>query len=776
MNKILRKAKGITLIALVVTVIVLLILAAVSVNLISGSDGILNRAQQATDLTIRAQEREQIVLVYDTVYIDHYEIGGVPFKAFAMEFDRKYSHIAQPVEGVNEIPAPGDDEAGEEVSLFEKIENLLIPTSYATEGSRADMDYEGNEYYNTKFNFAKITYNTGHIYYVALRYASGSNPGDIIDPDPDLDPPEDEEISPIRFSLMPWQEYDASNKSCTINANVINRGSYRAMAENILSSIDNDSSLSEEQKEVQKQIIYIESYNSRHSTSYSTSDFTAFVYDTTGHNNITTLDELREIENSNPYYYNNYSDVNDMLIQLRCVMYSGEFTITCEPQTVNNISFLPESVQLNDSEYNDYNTSEEYLADFTTNTTDVYILKLYEKDDYTANGNNATLLDSTELNVVIFPTEDPEDPEDPNIPTLTGEDEYFRYEYVGPYSGECYSHDSEYSNYASPYCGLLTHNTYYDLQYSGIVGYSIVGFSDAGKTYFGSQTNANVQIPSVKTIDGITLPVVAIADNAFDDLNEDFNIGYESVPGSDDSESYYRPTEGYNFTFGDNSTFNNRNISKFLIPGSVKYLGSKSLGCVNNNYVGVEISEGLQYLGEYAFGEGTRDYENNFDQIGTILIVLPDSLIKAGRLNSEYVNDVFSISTKNLGEWNDGGWNGSTHNLYSMNQSVIIYRGSLNELNAHKYLFEPENYYGYDVRSFAYGSCIYCTKDHKCAVLDLEEMFSGMWFEPNSMEDYIQDAMDKAEENSYVCPASASDTYTLLLNRLEECGYTQVLN
>ena len=43
-----RKNNGITLISLVITIIVLLILAAVSLNLITGSDGILGKASKAT--------------------------------------------------------------------------------------------------------------------------------------------------------------------------------------------------------------------------------------------------------------------------------------------------------------------------------------------------------------------------------------------------------------------------------------------------------------------------------------------------------------------------------------------------------------------------------------------------------------------------------------------------------------------------------------------------------------------------------------------------------
>lgn len=44
----LKSNKGITLVALVVTIIVLIILAAVSISLILGDNGIITRAQQAS--------------------------------------------------------------------------------------------------------------------------------------------------------------------------------------------------------------------------------------------------------------------------------------------------------------------------------------------------------------------------------------------------------------------------------------------------------------------------------------------------------------------------------------------------------------------------------------------------------------------------------------------------------------------------------------------------------------------------------------------------------
>ena len=54
----LRRKKGITLIALVVTIIVLLILAGISIAMLTGQNGILNRAAEAKEKTEVAQEEE----------------------------------------------------------------------------------------------------------------------------------------------------------------------------------------------------------------------------------------------------------------------------------------------------------------------------------------------------------------------------------------------------------------------------------------------------------------------------------------------------------------------------------------------------------------------------------------------------------------------------------------------------------------------------------------------------------------------------------------------
>ena len=54
-----RKERGITLIALVVTIIVLLILAGVSISMLTGQNGILKRVVEAKEETEIANKNEQ---------------------------------------------------------------------------------------------------------------------------------------------------------------------------------------------------------------------------------------------------------------------------------------------------------------------------------------------------------------------------------------------------------------------------------------------------------------------------------------------------------------------------------------------------------------------------------------------------------------------------------------------------------------------------------------------------------------------------------------------
>ena len=73
-----RNARGITLIALVITIIVLLILAGVTIAALSGNNGILKRATQAKTKTGKENAEEQIKLAIMTATTEGL---GVPDKA-----------------------------------------------------------------------------------------------------------------------------------------------------------------------------------------------------------------------------------------------------------------------------------------------------------------------------------------------------------------------------------------------------------------------------------------------------------------------------------------------------------------------------------------------------------------------------------------------------------------------------------------------------------------------------------------------------------------------
>lgn len=71
-----KNQKGITLIALVITIIVLLILAAVSIAMLTGDDGILSNAQKAQTETVTKSNEEVLKLAVSDVIADYYANGN----------------------------------------------------------------------------------------------------------------------------------------------------------------------------------------------------------------------------------------------------------------------------------------------------------------------------------------------------------------------------------------------------------------------------------------------------------------------------------------------------------------------------------------------------------------------------------------------------------------------------------------------------------------------------------------------------------------------------
>ena len=67
-----KREKGITLIALVITIIILLILAAVTISALSGDNGILRNAAKAREATIIGKEKELIEVAYNGCKANNY--------------------------------------------------------------------------------------------------------------------------------------------------------------------------------------------------------------------------------------------------------------------------------------------------------------------------------------------------------------------------------------------------------------------------------------------------------------------------------------------------------------------------------------------------------------------------------------------------------------------------------------------------------------------------------------------------------------------------------
>ena len=76
-----NKHEGVTLIALIITIIVLLILAGVTIAMIMGDNGILNQAEESKIQTDHGSVREGISLQYSDYKIDR-ETGNQEVSSF----------------------------------------------------------------------------------------------------------------------------------------------------------------------------------------------------------------------------------------------------------------------------------------------------------------------------------------------------------------------------------------------------------------------------------------------------------------------------------------------------------------------------------------------------------------------------------------------------------------------------------------------------------------------------------------------------------------------
>ena len=96
MKKKFRTRNGITLVALIVTIIILLILAGVTLNLVSGSNGILGKATKAAEVTKLAAIKEQMQLDLVTAQANSIIDGELNIsQANLTEIIKKYGELQE---------------------------------------------------------------------------------------------------------------------------------------------------------------------------------------------------------------------------------------------------------------------------------------------------------------------------------------------------------------------------------------------------------------------------------------------------------------------------------------------------------------------------------------------------------------------------------------------------------------------------------------------------------------------------------------------------------
>lgn len=127
-----KKQRGITLIALVVTIIVLIILAGISINLILGENGIITKASSAKQENIKVQERESISLAYQSAKIE-LDTTGKEITAKTIEEElKKYDEnvtveeIEESKIGDLEVVVDRENATGYAEITFGKTENKYV--------------------------------------------------------------------------------------------------------------------------------------------------------------------------------------------------------------------------------------------------------------------------------------------------------------------------------------------------------------------------------------------------------------------------------------------------------------------------------------------------------------------------------------------------------------------------------------------------------------------------------------------------------------------------
>lgn len=116
-----KNQKGITLIALVITIIVLLILAGVTIAMLTGENGILNKATTAVNNTTDAELKEAVRLAVATNITNN--DGSFVVTALKKEIETANANVTAEVTNIEE----GENKGNYSVSVKPKNDSNRTP-------------------------------------------------------------------------------------------------------------------------------------------------------------------------------------------------------------------------------------------------------------------------------------------------------------------------------------------------------------------------------------------------------------------------------------------------------------------------------------------------------------------------------------------------------------------------------------------------------------------------------------------------------------------------
>ena len=212
----LKDKRGITLIALVITIVVLLILAGVSIAMLTGENGILTQAQKAKNETENATKNEEGIL---NDYED--KINEALGRKEQAEPGKYYETDTEVELGGKELTIPGGASISKIPGEYESIDNGLV--IYITNKQLTDEEWQDIETMQTTYDqFVWIPVTNGEEYKRNVEYEQVRDSQAAITPNGYLP----EKIQPIIEEGKTPEEIGKINEEAERNAVVKAKGFY----------------------------------------------------------------------------------------------------------------------------------------------------------------------------------------------------------------------------------------------------------------------------------------------------------------------------------------------------------------------------------------------------------------------------------------------------------------------------------------------------------------------------------------------------------------------